>query len=279
MIDVESEIISNQQQCELPPEVRIPNVLTSSATMETAIDNIRTLCPHDFKLASPGLITQIQHFGLTQQQFLEGCSTTNEPATRTDTIAIPTFHGDINLGHWYLAIIHCTQETMNGYIVDSLGHSQERTEYVHHALAAINIDVAEWKYYPSIPQYELECGPRVIFHICDIIDQIRDGVHVEFALGNMSQYKIDRTALSTQSRLVMHNAINDCLDPDMIINFVSHDDNDFNPNRPHQRCNTNKEINQTRPKKREHNLDGNKTSVVTTPANVKKRRNATVLRT
>ena len=265
IIDVDNEIISNQQHCALIPEVRIPNILTSSATMETAINNIRALCPQDFKLASPGLITQIHHFGLTQQQFLDGCSDANGPATSTDTIAIPTFHGDINLGHWYLAIIYCTQETMNGYIVDSLGLSQERTEYVHYALAAIDIEVTEWRYYPSIPQYELECGPRVIFHMCDIIEQIRDGVHVEFALGNTSRYTIGRKTFSTNSRLVMHNAINNCLDPDMIINVVPHDDDDINTDRPRQGGDTTKKTKQPRPTKREQTQDQIATFTVATP--------------
>ena len=234
--------------------------------MEEAINNIRTLCPQDFKLASPGLITQVQHFGLTQQQFLEGCSNTNKPIMETDAIAIPTFHGNISLGHWYLTIITKTQGKTNGYILDSLGHSQEQTMYVHNVLAAININVMEWTFYPTILQYELECGPRVVFHLCDIIDQLRDGVHIEFSLSNMSQYNISRTALSAQSRMMMYNAIHNNLNSNNLVNFVANDDDDMNFNQSQRRPTANEQPNPTRNDRREHNLRKN-AQTITTPRN------------
>ena len=213
--------------------------------METAIRNIRQLCPQNLKLALPDLITRVQHFGLSQHQFMRGCSNTNEPIMDTDMIAIPTFHGDINLGHWYLAIIYRAQRPMKGYILDSLGHSQERTEYIHNVLAAIELVVDEWTYYPSILQYELECGPRVIFHLCDIIDQLREGVHIEFALGNMSRYHITSTALSEQSRQIMYDAINNRLDSDNLVNFVTSDNDTVPSNRQKPERRINKQSNQT----------------------------------
>ena len=138
------------QQIEISQEVRIPYILTSSTTMETAIQNIRRLCPHNFKLASPGIITQIYHFGMTQRQFFQECSNAGETIVDTNTIAIPTFFGNINCRNWYLAIINKQCGTTNRYILDSIGYSQECTVYVHKTLSQININVEEWKYYTSI---------------------------------------------------------------------------------------------------------------------------------
>ena len=40
------------------------------------------------------------------------------------------FHGPISFGHWFLTIIDYTGNPGNGYIIDSLGYSQERYMYV-----------------------------------------------------------------------------------------------------------------------------------------------------
>ena len=107
--------------------------------------------------------------------------------------------------------------------------------------------------------------------MCDIIDQLRDGVHIKFALGNMSQYNIDRKALSTQSRLVMQDAINNCLDSDNLINLVLNVDNDININQSHRQCKTSKQSHQSCTMQREHKFNSIEKVVVTTPANDEKR--------
>ena len=222
IIDVDDEEL--QHQAEEPHEVRILYVLTSSTSMETAINNIRNLCPQHFKLATPGIITQIHHFGLTKQQFLQECASVGEEVSDTDTIAIPTFFGDISNGHWYLAIIQRQHGVTNGYMIDLTGYSPERTSYVHHALGQVDINVDDWTYFASVRQHELECGPRVIYTICDVLDQLQDGSHIEFALGNLSKYNVTPEILSRQSRATMQDAIENRLDADNLINFLIMDD-------------------------------------------------------
>ena len=105
IIDVENEEI-HEQQAATEHEVRIPYVLTSSTAMEAAIKNIRRFCPQHFKLATPGIIEQIHQFGLTKQQFLHECSSLGEDVSCTDTIALPTFFGDISNGHRHVKRKH-----------------------------------------------------------------------------------------------------------------------------------------------------------------------------
>ena len=192
--------------------------------MEEVVKNIRRLCPKQFKLATPGIITQIHHFGLTKQQFIQECTSTGEAILDTDTIALPTFFGDIINGHWYLAIVHHQHGITNEYVVDSIGYSQEQTTYVHNALSQVNVNIDEWTYFASIRQHELECGPRVIHNICDIIDQLQDEVHIKFVLGNLSKYNVTAGILLKQSRATMHEAIKNRLNADCLLNFVDEDD-------------------------------------------------------
>ena len=192
--------------------------------MELAIANIRRLCPPNLKLATAGISTQIHEFGLTKQQFFRECSSMGEEVIETNIIALPTFFGNITSGHWYLAIIHQQHGVTSGYIVDSAGYSNERTSYVHAALSQVDITINEWTYFPSIRQYELECGPRVIHTICDIIDQLQNDVHIEFILGNLEKYRITTEILSRQSRTTMQTAIENCLNVDTLINFIQEDE-------------------------------------------------------
>ena len=60
--------------------------------------------------------------------------------------------------------------------------------------------MSQWNYVPNIPQIELECGPRTITNIYDILDQIKDGVTLKIALKNISNYNVDKTLYASESR-------------------------------------------------------------------------------
>ena len=60
--------------------------------------------------------------------------------------------------------------------------------------------MSQWNFVPSILQIELECGPRTITHIYDLLDQAKDNVPLKIALENISNYNVDETLYASESR-------------------------------------------------------------------------------
>ena len=87
-----------------------------------------------------------------------------------------------------------------GCIIDSLGLKQNRIKYTKDTINKLNIRVSQWNFVPSILQIELECGPRTITHIYDLLDQAKDNVPLKIALENISNYNVDETLYASESR-------------------------------------------------------------------------------
>ena len=66
-----------------------------------------------------------------------------------------------------------------------------------------------WHFIQSIHQVELECGPRVMTHIYNIMDQIKGHIPLQTALENINNYNIDPTVFTSKSRqaqMILHTA-------------------------------------------------------------------------
>ena len=68
-----------------------------------------------------------------------------------------------------------------------------------------------WRYCSTIRQKEVECGPRTIMNLCDIINRLQEGKAIPKIMQDISKYDINDVVLSQQSRVWMHRAVSDTL--------------------------------------------------------------------
>ena len=174
--------------------------------MRHAIEHLRQIFPPTVYLDDPSTIMEASSFNISLNQILQGCRVSEAQFLSGSILIFPTFYGPHINGHWYLSILHRDQTHYKGYILDSLGFSHGRNTYISNVFSTREI-TAQWNYCETILQYEVECGPRTITHICDVIDRLRQQERLETALNSFGSYHIDRKELSTQSREWMHRVV------------------------------------------------------------------------
>ena len=75
-------------------------------------------------------------------------------------ILIPTFTGDMSHGHWHLTIFSTLQSNMKGYMIDSLGYSDNSMKASQKILRNLFPNLQDIEYIPSPTQIETKCGAR-----------------------------------------------------------------------------------------------------------------------
>ena len=66
-------------------------------------------------------------------------------------------------------------------------------------------------YCRTIQQAEVECEPRTITNVCDIIDRLRERETITAALQNISEYNMEDNVLAQKSREWMHRDVTNTL--------------------------------------------------------------------
>ena len=174
--------------------------------MRQAVNHLRRYCPPSVYLADPSTITEAISFHISLNQIFQGCGVTEAQFLSGSILIFPTFYGSYSNGHWYLSILRRDDTQYKGYVLDSLGFSLERTTQISDVFSSRGIS-ANWNYCDTILQCEVECGPRTITNICDIVDRLRQQQDLESILCSISSYHIQRREISTQSREWMHRAV------------------------------------------------------------------------
>ena len=130
VIDVDNIDMPNVDNEPTFQDVHISHILTGSATMEYALENLRCFCPTNVHIAHPSTISEAHLFNTNINQILQNCDLDKSHLQTDQIIMFPTFHGDHTFGHWFLTILRTSPTCISGYIIDSLGHSNQRTEFI-----------------------------------------------------------------------------------------------------------------------------------------------------
>ena len=127
--------------------------------------------PNNVFISHPSILYQAHLFNTSLTQIFQECNMSPCTLLSGQTVLFPTFSGNYLSGHWFLSIIQKIDDHISGFIIDSLGYSCQRNEYVVQIFQHQNMNI-RWQFCKTILHTEVECGPRTILHMCDIVDQI-----------------------------------------------------------------------------------------------------------
>jgi len=97
---------------------------------------------------------------------------------------IPIFEGKAVAGYWVTAIIHKQGRHRRGYIMDSLGNANTHAPIFRkiQELFKSNSSSFAWTSIPCFPQVEVECGPRTIMHIAQVLEELDKGSSLDVCM-------------------------------------------------------------------------------------------------
>ena len=89
------------------------------------------------------------------------------------TYFIPIFEGRDTTGHWFVTIIRKQGRHRRGYVMDSLGSTNLNSPILRKIRDLFKSAESSfaWKSISCFPQTEVECGPRTIMHIAQLIEE------------------------------------------------------------------------------------------------------------
>ena len=116
------------------------------------------------------------------------------------TILSQCFFGSHVCGHWFFCIINESNFSRTLYCIDPLPNLSEKREMISNFLHRIGYYPIEILHAPCIQQCKLECGPRTIVSIHDIIDQLINGAVLGGALRTLNTYHISSHAYASHAR-------------------------------------------------------------------------------
>ena len=152
------------------------NILLGSHLMEIMINNLKKHTTDNCFIATPYAFSYANSSNIAWHHVLNFCASHDLSKDTNGIFLFPTFTGQLTFGHWHLTVLKKQDVGTYGYIIDSLGINNERIKYSKETCKKIEIEVNQWKFIPSISQIGLECGPRVVTRIYDIIDHLKDKI-------------------------------------------------------------------------------------------------------
>ena len=207
------EGISNQHN---PNNINLnqPNQLVNDHIMEIIINKIRRTTPPEVLLLHPLATSYSLAFNYNSEVILTLSNYDNQNSDISNKFIItPIFHGPITLGHWYLAILDNTTPTPAGYVIDSLGYQRERYKLACRFYKKFSgHNNITWHSVETNLQTEVECGPRTIYHISDVIEQWKSLQHGKEAVLSSMSYDVPPYLLTTHARLWAQRLLSSSID-------------------------------------------------------------------
>ena len=149
----------------------------------------------------------VMNFNVSWANILHTSNLSHPDLDATAIYIVPAFSGHHNFGHWFLTILSVSEHGTVLYIHDTLASSPEKTSFAQAFYAKIGFTIDQLEHIRCVPQDELECGPRTIVAIHDIVDQLNDGHRIERIAQTIATYEIPRHIFATHSRRWLYDLI------------------------------------------------------------------------
>ena len=175
--------------------------------MEKAISRLQPHTDDNTYILEPNTMLAIMNFNVTWQSVINQTKSSRPDASLPTTYIIPAFSGHHANGHWFFSILLVSNTKNTVYMHDTLAYSPDKTSLVQAFYDKIGRPINQWKFTNCIPQCELECGPRTITSIHDVLSQLNAGHDVDHAMQRIEKYDISDNEYATHARRWLYDMV------------------------------------------------------------------------